>query len=223
MEWVTPYTDDKLRELGEQGIKKLVVVPISFVQVRGSGGGSGSGSGSVTGRVQAPLNKQLLVSFVLRCPVWTSGTSRRLSGTHRGTPRVPWDSQTHGKQPGRCTTGTQGQVRGVGALVLGHFSAPPALPCSTTGVTRSWATRVATLSSVSGPGTKLDCISATSAPASNVNWKRLLPPPRAQACVPIRTESKLRGWYPEPTEKCQSWRRSINIKSEWRIVVAWRV
>jgi ferrochelatase len=32
VEWVTPYTDDKLRELGEQGIKKLVVVPISFVQ-----------------------------------------------------------------------------------------------------------------------------------------------------------------------------------------------
>ena len=33
VEWLTPYTDDKLRELGRAGVKQLVVVPISFVQV----------------------------------------------------------------------------------------------------------------------------------------------------------------------------------------------
>lgn len=31
VEWLKPYTDDALRELGEQGIKDLAVVPISFV------------------------------------------------------------------------------------------------------------------------------------------------------------------------------------------------
>ncbi|KAL1495679.1 hypothetical protein AB1Y20_016543 [Prymnesium parvum] len=29
--WLKPYTDDKIRELGAQGIKQLVVVPVSFV------------------------------------------------------------------------------------------------------------------------------------------------------------------------------------------------
>jgi len=28
-----PYTDEKLREMGRQGVKELVVVPVSFVQV----------------------------------------------------------------------------------------------------------------------------------------------------------------------------------------------
>ena len=31
VEWLQPYTEDALRELGEQGITELVVVPISFV------------------------------------------------------------------------------------------------------------------------------------------------------------------------------------------------
>ena len=31
VEWLRPYTDDVLPELGEQGVKNLVVVPISFV------------------------------------------------------------------------------------------------------------------------------------------------------------------------------------------------
>ena len=31
VEWLRPYTDDKLHELGEMGVKNLVVVPISFV------------------------------------------------------------------------------------------------------------------------------------------------------------------------------------------------
>jgi len=31
VEWLRPYTDDKLRELGESGVRNLVVVPISFV------------------------------------------------------------------------------------------------------------------------------------------------------------------------------------------------
>jgi protoporphyrin/coproporphyrin ferrochelatase len=31
VEWLRPYTDDKLEELGESGVKNLVVVPISFV------------------------------------------------------------------------------------------------------------------------------------------------------------------------------------------------
>jgi len=31
VEWLRPYTDDKLHELGERGVKNLVVVPISFV------------------------------------------------------------------------------------------------------------------------------------------------------------------------------------------------
>ena len=31
VEWLQPYTDDALRELGEKGIKDLAVVPISFV------------------------------------------------------------------------------------------------------------------------------------------------------------------------------------------------
>jgi ferrochelatase len=31
VEWLKPYTEDALRELGEQGVKDLVVVPISFV------------------------------------------------------------------------------------------------------------------------------------------------------------------------------------------------
>jgi ferrochelatase len=31
VEWLQPYTDDALKELGEKGIKDLVVVPISFV------------------------------------------------------------------------------------------------------------------------------------------------------------------------------------------------
>ena len=29
--WLRPYTDDKIRELGGQGVDKMVVVPISFV------------------------------------------------------------------------------------------------------------------------------------------------------------------------------------------------
>ncbi|BAY20662.1 ferrochelatase [Calothrix sp. NIES-2100] len=31
VEWLQPYTEDALKELGEQGVKDLVVVPISFV------------------------------------------------------------------------------------------------------------------------------------------------------------------------------------------------
>jgi protoporphyrin/coproporphyrin ferrochelatase len=31
VEWLQPYTEDKLEELGEQGVKELVVVPISFI------------------------------------------------------------------------------------------------------------------------------------------------------------------------------------------------
>lgn len=31
VEWLRPYTDDKLKELGNSGVKNLVVVPISFV------------------------------------------------------------------------------------------------------------------------------------------------------------------------------------------------
>ena len=31
VEWLQPYTDDALRELGEQGVKDVAVVPISFV------------------------------------------------------------------------------------------------------------------------------------------------------------------------------------------------
>jgi len=31
VEWLRPYTDDVLPELGEQGVKNIVVVPISFV------------------------------------------------------------------------------------------------------------------------------------------------------------------------------------------------
>jgi ferrochelatase len=31
VEWLKPYTDDALRDLGEQGVSDLVVVPISFV------------------------------------------------------------------------------------------------------------------------------------------------------------------------------------------------
>jgi protoporphyrin/coproporphyrin ferrochelatase len=31
VEWLKPYTEDALRDLGEQGVKELVVVPISFV------------------------------------------------------------------------------------------------------------------------------------------------------------------------------------------------
>ena len=31
VEWLRPYTDDALQELGEQGVKELLVVPISFV------------------------------------------------------------------------------------------------------------------------------------------------------------------------------------------------
>jgi ferrochelatase len=31
VEWLKPYTDDALQELAEQGVKDLVVVPISFV------------------------------------------------------------------------------------------------------------------------------------------------------------------------------------------------
>ena len=31
VEWLKPYTDDALQELGEQGVKELLVVPISFV------------------------------------------------------------------------------------------------------------------------------------------------------------------------------------------------
>jgi protoporphyrin/coproporphyrin ferrochelatase len=31
IEWLQPYTEDKLEELGEQGIKELVVVPVSFI------------------------------------------------------------------------------------------------------------------------------------------------------------------------------------------------
>ena len=31
VEWLRPYTDDVLPSLGEQGVKNLVVVPISFV------------------------------------------------------------------------------------------------------------------------------------------------------------------------------------------------
>ena len=32
VDWIQPYTDAKLRELGAQGVKQIVVVPISFVQ-----------------------------------------------------------------------------------------------------------------------------------------------------------------------------------------------
>lgn len=31
MEWLKPYTDDAIRELGEKGTKSLLAVPISFV------------------------------------------------------------------------------------------------------------------------------------------------------------------------------------------------
>jgi ferrochelatase len=31
VEWLKPYTEDALKELGEQGVKELLVVPISFV------------------------------------------------------------------------------------------------------------------------------------------------------------------------------------------------
>jgi len=31
IEWLRPYTDDVLPDLGQQGVKNLVVVPISFV------------------------------------------------------------------------------------------------------------------------------------------------------------------------------------------------
>jgi protoporphyrin/coproporphyrin ferrochelatase len=31
VEWLQPYTEEKLEELGEQGVKELVVVPISFI------------------------------------------------------------------------------------------------------------------------------------------------------------------------------------------------
>ncbi|MFM9047943.1 MAG: ferrochelatase, partial [Cyanobium sp.] len=31
VEWLKPYTDDALRQLGTEGVKDLVVVPISFV------------------------------------------------------------------------------------------------------------------------------------------------------------------------------------------------
>jgi len=31
IEWLRPYTDDKLEELGKKGVKNLVVVPVSFV------------------------------------------------------------------------------------------------------------------------------------------------------------------------------------------------
>lgn len=31
VEWLQPYTDDKLKELGEKGTKEIVVVPISFI------------------------------------------------------------------------------------------------------------------------------------------------------------------------------------------------
>ena len=31
VEWLKPYTDEALAELGRQGVKDLVVVPISFV------------------------------------------------------------------------------------------------------------------------------------------------------------------------------------------------
>lgn len=31
VEWLQPYTEDKLEELGEQGVKELVVLPISFI------------------------------------------------------------------------------------------------------------------------------------------------------------------------------------------------
>jgi len=31
VEWLRPYTDDTIRELGSRGVKSLVVVPISFV------------------------------------------------------------------------------------------------------------------------------------------------------------------------------------------------
>jgi protoporphyrin/coproporphyrin ferrochelatase len=31
IEWLQPYTEDKLEELGEKGVKELVVVPISFI------------------------------------------------------------------------------------------------------------------------------------------------------------------------------------------------
>lgn len=37
-----PYTDEKLREMGRQGVKELVVVPVSFVQVRREGVGQES-------------------------------------------------------------------------------------------------------------------------------------------------------------------------------------
>jgi ferrochelatase len=31
VEWLQPYTEDKLEELGEEGVKELVVVPVSFI------------------------------------------------------------------------------------------------------------------------------------------------------------------------------------------------
>ena len=31
VEWLRPYTDDAIRELGQQGVKSLLAVPISFV------------------------------------------------------------------------------------------------------------------------------------------------------------------------------------------------
>ncbi|CAM9915672.1 unnamed protein product [Chrysoparadoxa australica] len=31
VEWLRPYTDDKIRDMGEAGVKNLVVVPVSFV------------------------------------------------------------------------------------------------------------------------------------------------------------------------------------------------
>ena len=31
MPWLKPYTDDKIRQLGAQGVRKIVVVPVSFV------------------------------------------------------------------------------------------------------------------------------------------------------------------------------------------------
>jgi len=31
IEWLRPYTDDVLPDLGQQGVKNLIVVPISFV------------------------------------------------------------------------------------------------------------------------------------------------------------------------------------------------
>ena len=31
VKWLSPYTDEMLRELGRQGVKKVLVVPVSFV------------------------------------------------------------------------------------------------------------------------------------------------------------------------------------------------